>query len=87
MANINKHALQAIRAAALTGPNIAAQFERMAIGTEGVGSSGGLFILSYLDPEQLPSEGELVPTITLALKPFTTKRITPEKSETSETSE
>jgi hypothetical protein len=77
MSLINQHALDAIRTAALTGPNIAAQFERMAVGAQGVGSSGGMFILSYLDPEQLPEEGELVPVITLSLKPFTTRRQAP----------
>lgn len=77
MAIINEHALNAIRTAAISGPNLAGLFERMAIGAQGVGSSGGMFILSYLDPDQLPEEGELVPTITLSLKPFTTKRQPP----------
>jgi len=71
---INQHALEAIRASELSGANIAELLERMAAETEQIGSSGGLFILSYLDPDQLPEEGELVPTITLALKPFSLKQ-------------
>lgn len=71
---INQHALESIRHAAITGENVAALFEKMALGAQGVGSSGGLFVLSYLDPDQLPDEGELVPTITLALKPFTRRQ-------------
>lgn len=75
---INELALSAIHSAALSGPNIARQFRRMAEGTEGVGSSGGMLILNYIDPNQLPKEGELVPVITLSLKPFTTRRPKPE---------
>jgi hypothetical protein len=71
---INKFALNAIRGAAITGENIASLFERMADGTLGVSSSGGLLVLNYMEPNQLPAEGELVPTITLALKPFTLRR-------------
>jgi len=71
---INQHSLESIRHAAITGENIASLFEKMALGAQGVGSSGGLFVLSYLDPEQLPEEGELVPTITFALKPFTRRQ-------------
>jgi len=74
---INEHALNAIRTADLTGPNVAALFERMTVGAQGVGSSGGMFILNYLDPDQLPVEGELVPVITLSLKPFTVRRQPP----------
>lgn len=81
---INQHALEAIRTAALTGPNLAAQFERMAVGAQGVGSSGGMFILNYLDPDQLPEEGELIPVITLSLKPFTTRRQAPQPIEKTE---
>ena len=68
---INQPALEAIRKADLTGKNFADLFEQMTKGTEGVGAFGGLLILDYTN--QLPEEGELVPTITLALKPFTTK--------------
>ena len=71
---INQHALEAIRGAALTGKNLAELFEKMAGGVEVVASPGGLLILNYMDPQNLPAEGELVPTITLALKPFTLKR-------------
>lgn len=71
---INSHALEAIRTSQITGPNLADLFEKMTNGTLAVGSSGGLLILNYLNPDQLPSEGELVPTITLALKPFTTRK-------------
>ena len=76
---INQHALEAIRNAALTGENLASLFEKMAGGTDAVGAPGGLLILNYLDPDNLPVEGEFVPTITLALKPFTRRRpITPQ---------
>ncbi len=71
---INQHALESIRNAAITGKNFAGLFEKMASDIEIVGSPGGLFILNYMDPENLPTEGELVPTITLALKPFTLKQ-------------
>lgn len=71
---INQHALEAIRGAALTGENFAGLFEKMAGSVEIVTSSGGLLILNYIDPQNLPAEGELVPTITLALKPFTLRR-------------
>jgi len=74
---INEYALRAIRTADLTGENIADLFERMVCGTQGVGSSGGMFILNYIDPEALPEDGELIPVITLALKPFTTKTPVP----------
>jgi len=73
---INHHALEAIRNAAFTGKNLAGLFEKMANSTEIVASSGGLLILNYIDPQNLPVEGELVPTITLALKPFTLQRPT-----------
>lgn len=70
---INQKALRAIRDSAIDGPNLGNLFEKMSAGTEAVGSSGGLLILSYIDPASMPKEGELVPTITLALKPFTTR--------------
>jgi len=70
---INQKALDAIRGSAISGPPLADLFEKMSAGTEAVGSPGGLMILSYIDPANLPEEGELVPTITLALKPFTTR--------------
>lgn len=70
---IHQHAIEAIRKANLTGENFASLFEQMTKGTEGVGAFGGLLILDYTDSNHLPAEGELVPTITLALKPFTTK--------------
>lgn len=81
---INQHALKAIRGAALTGENLAGLFERMADSTEMVAAPAGLLILNYIDPRNLPAEGELVPTITLALKPFTKGRprdLMPPKSE------
>lgn len=71
---INQHALKSIRSAALTGENLAGLFEKMADSVEIVASPGGLLILNYMDPQNLPAEGELVPTITLALKPFTFRR-------------
>lgn len=71
---INQHALESIRNAALTGENLAGLFEKIANGVGVVDSPGGLLILNYMDPQNLPAEGELVPTITLALKPFTLKR-------------
>jgi len=71
---IHQKALEAIRNAALTGENFALLFERMATGLAGVASPGGLLVLNYLDPNQMPEEGELVPTITLALKPFTLRQ-------------
>ena len=71
---INQHALEAIRRAALTGENFAGLFEKMAGSVEIATSSGGLLILNYIDPQNLPAEGELVPTITLALKPFTLRQ-------------
>lgn len=70
---INQYALESIRSAALTGENLAGLFEKMASGVGVVDSPGGLLILNYMDPQNLPAEGELVPTITLALKPFTLK--------------
>lgn len=69
--NINQRALEAIRGSEITGTNLANLFERMATGITTVGSPGGLLILSYIDPINMPKEGELVPTLTLALKPFT----------------
>jgi len=69
---INKFAIEAIRNADFTGENVAALFEKMAIGA--MDSTGSLLILSYVDPDRLPEEGELVPTITFALKPFSTPR-------------
>lgn len=75
--NISQVALNAIRESQLSGPNVAALFERMAENAATVASQGGLLILSYLPPEVLPSEGELVPTITLALKPFSMRRLEP----------
>lgn len=71
---INQKALNTIRGSAITGPNLADLFEKMAKGVETVGSPGGLLILSYIDPVNMPKEGELVPTITLALKPFTLRQ-------------
>lgn len=70
---INQKALDTIRDSAISGPRLADLFEKMSAGTEAVGSPGGLLILSYIDPVNMPEEGELVPTITLALKPFTTR--------------
>lgn len=81
---INQQALEAIRDSAITGPNLAALFKKMAAGVETVGSPGGLLILSYIDPQSMPAEGELVPTLTLALKPFTLRRpveLAPEEPE------
>ena len=70
---INPKALNAICGSPISGPQLADLFARMATGIETVGSPGGLLILSYVDPANMPEEGELVPTITLALKPFTTR--------------
>ena len=67
---INQQTLKAIRDSAITGGNLADLFEKMATGIETVDSPGGLVILSYIDPTKMPTEGELVPTLTLALKPF-----------------
>ena len=75
--NISQVALNAIRESQLSGPNVAALFERMAENVTVISSQGGLLILSYLPPEVLPPEGELVPTITLALKPFSMRQLTP----------
>lgn len=72
--NINKQALEAIRRSAISGENLVKLFEKMASGIETVGSPGGLLILSYIDPTNMPEEGELVPTITVALKPFTLRQ-------------
>lgn len=71
--NVNQKALEAIRHSGITGARLANLLEQMATGTEAVGSPGGLLILSYIDPANMPKEGELAPTITLALKPFTTR--------------
>jgi len=71
---INQQALDAIRGSAITGENLAQLFEKMAAGIETVRSPGGLLILSYIDPKSMPAEGELVPTLTLALKPFTLRQ-------------
>jgi len=79
--NINFLALEAIRCSQITGARLAGVFEKMAVGTEAVGSPSGLLILSYIDSENMPKEGELVPTITLALKPFTTRLPKPEEPE------
>jgi len=76
--DINFLALEAIRCSQITGARLAGVFEKMATGTKAVGSSGGLLILSYIDPANMPKEGELVPTVTLALKPFTTRLPQPE---------
>lgn len=76
--NINQKALKAIRDSGISGPRLADLFEKMSVGTKAVGSPGGLLILSYIDPVNMPKEGELVPTITLALKPFTTRPPVPE---------
>jgi len=71
---INQQALDAICGSAINGPNLAALFKKMAAGIETVDSPSGLLILSYIDPKSLPEEGELVPTLTLALKPFTLRQ-------------
>ncbi len=67
---INQHTLDSIRNANLTGPNFATLFKQLAEGNETMDAPGSLLVLSYMDLENLPAEGELVPTITLALKPF-----------------
>ena len=76
---INKQALEAIRKSAISGENLANLFEKMASGIEAVGSPGGLLILSFIDPTSMPEEGELIPTITAALKPFTLRPSTPKE--------
>lgn len=78
---INQQALNAIRGSAITGENLAQLFEKMAAGVETVGSPGGLLILSYIDPKSMPAEDELVPTLTLALKPFTLRQPAPEEKQ------
>ncbi len=70
---INQQSLDAIRGSEITGENLANLFEKMAAGIESVDSPSGLLILSYIDPKIMPAEGELIPTLTLALKPFTLK--------------
>lgn len=75
---INQYALDAIRDAELTGENIAGLFEKMANAVDAVTAPGGLLVLNYMDPNNLPAEGEFVPTITLGLKPFTLRPPEPE---------
>ncbi len=68
---INNQILDTIRQADLSGANIAELFEQLAVSMAKTDSSAGLLILQFIRQEQLPAEGELVPTLTLALKPFT----------------
>ncbi len=84
---INQQALEAIRRSKITGENLAKLFERMAAGISTVGSPGGLLILSYIDSKSMPTEGELVPTITVALKPFTLRPSPPETGSVGEKGE
>lgn len=68
---INDYALTTIRQSGMTGADFADLFEQLAVSMAKTDSSAGLLVLNYMSPDQLPAEGELVPVVTLALKPFT----------------
>jgi hypothetical protein len=78
---INNYALATIRQSGITGTDFADLFEQLAASMEKTDSSAGLLVLNYMSPDQLPAEGELVPVVTLALKPFTLRSNPPVQEE------
>ncbi len=73
---INQSALDAVFASEIDGPKLARTFLEMRGRLESEGDIGGMLVLTYVDGE--PEEGELVPSITLTLKPYQKTPETPE---------
>lgn len=67
---LNDAAMQAVYHSDISGPALVSVFEKMAQGLLGVKAPGGMLNLNYLPPDTMPEEGDLIPVITLALRPF-----------------
>ena len=67
---LNDAAMQAIHNSDISGPALVGVFEKMAQSLLGVKAPGGMLNLNYLPPGIMPEEGDLIPVITLALRPF-----------------
>lgn len=67
---LNQRAIEALRNSDITGPALVDVFEKMAQGLIGMNAPGGMLNLNFIPPDTIPAEGELVPIITLALRPF-----------------
>jgi len=77
---LNKQAIEALRNSDITGPALVDVFEKMAQGLIGLGAPGGMLNLNFIPPGVMPAEGELIPVITLAVRPFfnlTKRRLAP----------
>lgn len=67
---LNDAAIKAIYNSDISGPALVGVFEKMAQGLLGVNAPGGMLNLNFNPPDTLPEEGDLIPVITLALRPF-----------------
>jgi len=67
---LNDAAVKAIYNSDISGPALVGVFEKMAQGLLGVNAPGGMLNLNFIPPDTLPEEGDLIPVITLALRPF-----------------
>ena len=71
---INQIALDCIRLSNISGETIANTFAQLLEKLDKAGDQGGMLVLTYVPEDQLgePNEGELVPSLTLTLKPYHT---------------
>lgn len=76
---LNQQAIETLRNSDITGPALVDVFEKMSQGLIGLGAPGGMLNLNFIPPGVVPAEGELIPVITLAVRPFVnlTKRPRP----------
>jgi hypothetical protein len=80
---INKAALDALFTSEIDGPKLVETFCEMRRRFESEDDVGGMLVLTYVDGE--PDEGELIPSITLTLKPYQKMTKASETPETPET--
>lgn len=68
---INQAALQRLRDSQMRGGGVATIFEHLAFGFEQLGAAASQVQIDYQDPADTVVEGDLIPVITLALRPAT----------------